>query len=110
MVAEYRSGLLARYTARLVELAGIPGRLREAINESTGNVVESGLPEGQGIAQVEAARGRLVHRVVLESGRITRYQILAPTEWNFHPDGVLVQGLKACRSTLPIGCASSAPC
>ncbi|MCW8904037.1 nickel-dependent hydrogenase large subunit [Sedimenticola sp.] len=95
--AEYGAGLLARYCARLVELAGIPGRLREAAGETTGNAVESGLPPGQGISQVEAARGRLVHWVALEAGRIARYQILAPTEWNFHPDGVLVQGLKGLQ-------------
>lgn len=46
-----------------------------------------------GIAQVEAARGRLVHRVVIEDGLIKDYQILAPTEWNFHPEGVVAEGL-----------------
>ena len=49
---------------------------------------------GTGIAQVEAARGRLVHRVELDGDRVQRYQILAPTEWNFHPRGVLAQGVK----------------
>lgn len=97
VVAEYGTGLLARYCARLVELAGIPGRLREADSESSGSVIESRLPQGQGISQIEAARGRLVHWVALEAGRIARYQILAPTEWNFHPDGVLTKGLMGLR-------------
>lgn len=96
VVKEYGSGLLARYTARLVELAGIPARLREAVSAEVGE--ERNLPEGHGIAQVEAARGRLIHRVQLKSGRITDYQILAPTEWNFHPAGVLVQGLKGLQA------------
>jgi Ni,Fe-hydrogenase I large subunit len=42
---------------------------------------------------MEASRGRLIHRVALEGERISRYQILAPTEWNFHPQGVLARGL-----------------
>ncbi len=52
-----------------------------------------------GVGQVEAARGRLVHRVEIESGMIRGYRILAPTEWNFHPDGVLARGLEG----LPVG-------
>jgi Ni,Fe-hydrogenase I large subunit len=35
----------------------------------------------------------LVHRVELERGGVRRYQILAPTEWNFHPDGAAAQAL-----------------
>jgi Ni,Fe-hydrogenase I large subunit len=46
------------------------------------------------LAQVEAARGRLVHRVDIDDrGMIQRYQILAPTEWNFHPRGIVRKGL-----------------
>ena len=46
-----------------------------------------------GIAQLETSRGRLIHRVLIADGRIQRYRILAPTEWNFHPQGVAVQAL-----------------
>jgi uptake hydrogenase large subunit len=42
---------------------------------------------------VEAARGRLTHRATLAGGVVSRYQILAPTEWNFHPQGVVARGL-----------------
>lgn len=94
--ARYGAGLLARFSARLVELAGIPGRLRAGPDVEV--AAESGLPEGCGIAQVEAARGRLVHRLQLADGQIGRYQILAPTEWNFHPDGVLAEGLRGIRA------------
>jgi coenzyme F420-reducing hydrogenase alpha subunit len=48
-----------------------------------------------GIGFAEAARGLLVHRVSMLDGRVRRYQILAPTEWNFHPQGVVAEGLKA---------------
>ena len=51
---------------------------------------------GTGIAAVETARGTLLHRVDLAEGRVVRYRILAPTEWNFHPDGAFVRGLIGC--------------
>jgi coenzyme F420-reducing hydrogenase alpha subunit len=35
--------------------------------------------------------------VELERGRIARYRILAPTEWNFHPQGVVAESLGALQ-------------
>ena len=49
--------------------------------------------DGLGLAQVEAARGRLVHGVVVEGDAVRDYAILAPTEWNFHPRGGLAGAL-----------------
>ena len=49
--------------------------------------------EGSGLGLVQAARGLLAHRVEIATGHLTRYQILAPTEWNFHPRGIVAQGL-----------------
>ena len=43
---------------------------------------------------MQTARGLLLHRAVLAAGRVVEYQIVAPTEWNFHPAGPLVQGLE----------------
>jgi hypothetical protein len=51
--------------------------------------------KGAGIGTAEAARGLLLHRVCISDDRIEQYQILAPTEWNFHPQGVVAQGLVA---------------
>ncbi len=68
----------ARFVARMLELAGLPGRLEEG---------------GAGPDHVESARGALLHSVRIEDGRISRYGILAPTEWNFHPQGALARGL-----------------
>lgn len=54
----------------------------------------------EGLAWAEMARGLLLHRVQLEPGaggsqgpRVAACQVLAPTEWNFHPEGVLAQAL-----------------
>ena len=96
LAGEYGNGLLTRLVARLVELARIPAAMRALVTETGADRladVNPVLPAGVGIGQVEAARGRLVHRVVLEDGCVRRYQILAPTEWNFHPDGVVARGL-----------------
>ncbi|NDY89805.1 hydrogenase formation protein [Ideonella livida] len=55
------------------------------------------LGPGRGIAWIEMARGLLVHHVALDPtdpGRLLAAQVLAPTEWNFHPQGVLAQALQ----------------
>lgn len=44
---------------------------------------------GSGRALVETARGLLMHEIVLDGDRIADYCIVAPTEWNFHPQGPL---------------------
>lgn len=49
---------------------------------------------GSGLAAVNAARGLLIHRVTLQDGQVRNHQILAPTEWNCHPCGVLSQALR----------------
>lgn len=99
---EFGNGLLTRLVARLVELARIPAGMRTLaaqLNSPRPAGVSGVLPAGTGIGQVEAARGRLVHRVVLDDGYVGRYQILAPTEWNFHPAGVVARGLASLPDT-----------
>ena len=48
---------------------------------------------GIGRALAETARGLLMHEIVLDGDRIADYLIVAPTEWNFHPEGALVRRL-----------------
>jgi uptake hydrogenase large subunit len=90
-------GIGARLAARLVELAGLPDRMTDII--ATANIdhgvndeVNSG-NVGIGIARSEAARGRLIHGVEVQRGLVKRYLILAPTAWNFHPQGPAAQAL-----------------
>ena len=40
---------------------------------------------GQGHGMVEAPRGSLGHWVIIEDGRIKRYQVISPTTWNASP-------------------------
>ena len=43
------------------------------------------LDQGEGYGLVQAARGSLGHWIQVTDGRISRYQIIAPTTWNFSP-------------------------
>jgi hypothetical protein len=90
-------GIGARLVARLVELATLPGRMTELIEaaiDATGrdDAVEA-RRDGIGIAHSEAARGRLIHGIEIQHGLVERYLIVAPTEWNFHPEGAAARAL-----------------
>ncbi|MCU7812106.1 MAG: nickel-dependent hydrogenase large subunit, partial [Candidatus Thiodiazotropha sp. (ex Notomyrtea botanica)] len=92
------SGLMTRMAARMLELSAIPGALMDLLHkligeESVHQIEPIHGTKGVGLGIVEAARGRLAHRVSLADSVISRYQILAPTEWNFHPEGVVARGL-----------------
>ncbi|MGY4363165.1 Ni,Fe-hydrogenase I large subunit [Bradyrhizobium sp. i1.7.7] len=41
------------------------------------------LPDGSYVGLVEAARGSLGHWMAVRDGKIERFQIIAPTTWNF---------------------------
>ena len=94
----YGNGLLSRLAARLTELASIPAQLQNRSQAlADDDTLEPAAPSSRGsevgLGTVEAARGRLTHRATLADGVVSRYQILAPTEWNFHPEGVVARGL-----------------
>lgn len=61
----------------------------------------------QGMAWVEMARGLLVHQVEIDQpagdapARVAACRVLAPTEWNFHPQGVVAQTIAALDSGRP---------
>lgn len=104
LIAELRSrygnGLIVRFLACLLEVAAIPLRL----SRLTGRKAEPAIAPsagGIGLAQVQAARGLLIHRLELRQGRVYDYRIVAPTEWNFHSEGVIAQGLKQLKAEDP---------
>lgn len=78
--------LLQRWLARVIELA------RYACADPTallGRVSAASPGPNRGRAAVETARGTLMHDVRIADDRIVRYVVVAPTEWNFHPDGLM---------------------
>lgn len=57
----------------------------------------------RGLAWVEMARGLLVHQVEVDpvSQRVQACRVIAPTEWNFHPNGEVAQRLARLDPELP---------
>lgn len=87
--ARYGNGLLVRLVARLTELA----RLSVGLLPQQSHTEPGTLERGTGVGRATAARGELFHSVRVQGSVVTDYRILAPTEWNFHPRGVLASGL-----------------
>lgn len=85
----YHNGLLVRLAATMLDVAGAA----ETLNNPGSPSAKTGGGAGIGLAQVPAARGLLIHRAVFDQGRVQNYAIIAPTEWNFHPRGVVVESL-----------------
>ena len=53
-----------------------------------------------GLGLVKAARGGLAHYAKLNhQQQLLEYQVVAPTDWNFHPKGTLFQMLKGASVT-----------
>lgn len=114
LVQGHGGSVTARVLARMIELASVVPAMENWVREITPgdpfyNLAE--MPdEAQGIGLVEAARGSLGHWLSIKNGRISRYQIIAPTTWNFSPrdsedqPGPLEQalvGLPAGEGALP---------
>jgi len=96
LVERHGPGLLPRLAAQLVEVAV---RLRRLTPDPAGPDPDPPArpagAAGLGLGRAPAARGQLVHLVRVDGGRVRDYRILAPTEWNFHPRGLVAQGLVA---------------
>ncbi|MBB5047301.1 hydrogenase large subunit [Rhodopseudomonas rhenobacensis] len=78
-----------RVIARLMETAGLALAMqrwaRQIALDAPFLDPAARVGEGAGIGLVEAARGSLGHWIELSGDRIRRYQIIAPTTWNFSP-------------------------
>ena len=83
-----------RILARLAELAQMPETLRRlAGGEPQARQTRTWSAGAVGLGAVETARGLLLHQVQLADDVLAHLTIVAPTEWNFHPQGAWVQGL-----------------
>lgn len=98
-----RHGRGAPLTPRMSLWQRLGGRLADLVHLALGDGLARGartLGDGEGIAWTEMSRGLLVHWVRLEDGsaapdtaRAAAYRVLAPTEWNFHPQGSFATAL-----------------
>jgi uptake hydrogenase large subunit len=89
LVKNNQSNVTNRIVARLLELARVILEMENWCRQIKPNepfchqVTIPDEAEGQGL--VEAARGSLGHWIRIEKGKISNYQIVAPTTWNFSP-------------------------
>jgi hypothetical protein len=85
----------SRLASRWIEVLELS--TADLLPESATPLLSSGalaLGDGQALAWTEMARGLLLHWVQLDpQGRVQAYQVVAPTEWNFHPQGTLASAL-----------------
>lgn len=101
--ATLQTGPFARCSRRRGRTAeSVFDRLLDRLEDLALLVLEQGLPESAainfgprlGLAWVDTARGRLMHVVALDArARILEYRVIAPTEWNFHPEGAIARAL-----------------
>lgn len=88
-----------RLSARWIELLEIAAADPRAAGHDNAPLLASGalkLGGGQALAWCEMARGLLLHWVQLDgNSKVQDYRVLAPTEWNFHPEGALARALAA---------------
>lgn len=94
LIAQHGRGLLPRLAAPLLDVAMLHTEIRAERSEEGKAAPELvAVMPGVGVGRIAAARGLLIHLAGVAHGRVTNYRILAPTEWNFHPQGVVAQGL-----------------
>jgi hydrogenase large subunit len=78
-----------RIIARLIEMAIVVQQMEvwaSALQTKEPFCNDYRIPdEGQGFGMMEAARGSLGHWLTVKRGRVSNYQIIAPTTWNFSP-------------------------
>jgi len=53
------------------------------------------------LSWVNTARGLLLHLANIQEKKVHQYYICAPTEWNFHPQGILTHILNDCAVNSP---------
>ena len=108
------SSVRSRVVARAIELARVVPAMQRWVGEldpaQAFSVPDAAARDGAWCGLVEAARGALGHWARIHDGRITHYQIVAPTTWNFSPrdasgaPGPLEQALEGT----PIGAEDTA--
>ena len=105
--AEHGRGVLTRLAARALEANAVVDQLgaRLAALVASRGSGEPELPHaispapGEGVGIADTARGPLVYRVTARSELVDDVRVVAPTDWTFHPRGVLARGLEGAVAT-----------
>jgi coenzyme F420-reducing hydrogenase alpha subunit len=96
-VAHWGATLATRLLAAALDAPVVAGRLGRALDRLVDDdSIEFDLTRaGRGAGIVETARGPLAYVVEAADGRVRMLRSVAPTEWNFHPNGPFVAALDA---------------
>jgi coenzyme F420-reducing hydrogenase alpha subunit len=95
------STIFVRLLARLLEAVELCESMG-AVDQHPPWLESASLGAGAGVAWVQTARGMLIHRLALDTeGKVADYRIVAPTEWNFHPQGAYTCGLTGQPAATP---------
>jgi hydrogenase large subunit len=88
-VAQHGASVGTRVLARLMEVARLIPLMEQWLSELQAREpfhTAYTLPAyAEGVGLSEAARGALGHWLRIEHGKLSSYQIVAPTSWNFSP-------------------------
>jgi hydrogenase large subunit len=109
LVMRHGGSVMGRMVARMVEFAAVVPAMeqwtRDIVLGEPFHLDCDGPDEGAGVGLVEAARGSLGHWISVKAGQIERYQIVAPTTWNFSPRDAAGQAgpLERALVGLPVG-------
>ena len=109
------SNIRARVAGRLLEIARTQLLLEDwvaALRPEERFMEDISLPaDGSGEGLVEAARGALGHWITIRDGKVSNYQIVAPTTWNFSPrDANGTPGpVEAALEGAPVGADEDTP-
>jgi hypothetical protein len=90
-----------RILAKLVDLAQLTQAfLSDGMEKEASAIMGCDVRDDLVVSWVETARGRLFHAARCnEAGIALDYAIIAPTEWNFHPQGIVANWLSAWQGS-----------
>ena len=98
----YGTGIFTRSTARILEVLALLRSLNHnyiSLKKQDLSYTFSAQKSQTNTTAIDVSRGRLIHKMHFEGEQIMSYQILAPTEWNFHPRGILYDMIKNLSHT-----------
>lgn len=99
LIAAWGPGLAVRFALQALDAAALAEDMTRRLNElaqaepSSEPAPREPRAGGEGCAIAETVRGPVAHWARLEDHCIVDYRTVAPSEWNFHPEGPLVQAL-----------------
>jgi len=93
---EKGNGIFTRAIARIAEISYVISELNEFFFHK--KILKNIKSSTTGLAHTQSARGKLTHYIEVEKQKIKHFTIVAPTEWNFHSEGVVAKSLSALKA------------